>query len=32
MTEFLFESLDYVYLPTADVYEAARRYVDELGG
>jgi catechol 2,3-dioxygenase-like lactoylglutathione lyase family enzyme len=27
----LFESLDYVYVPTADVDETARRYVDELG-
>jgi len=31
MTEFVFESLDYVYVPTADVDLAARRYVDELG-
>src|SRR3954454_13419450 len=31
MTEFLFESLDYVYVPTADVDLAARRYQDELG-
>ena len=31
MTEFAFESLDYVYVPTADVDLAARRYVDELG-
>jgi hypothetical protein len=30
-TERLFESLDYVYVPTADVDLAARRYVDELG-
>jgi hypothetical protein len=27
----LLESLDYVYVPTADVDGAARRYVDELG-
>jgi hypothetical protein len=26
-----FESLDYVYVPTADVDAEARRYVDELG-
>jgi hypothetical protein len=31
LTEYLFESLDYVYVPTADVDLAARRYVDELG-
>ena len=31
MTEAMFESLDYVYVPTADVDLAARRYVDELG-
>ena len=31
MSAFLFESLDYVYVPTADVDLAARRYVDELG-
>ena len=31
MIEFAFESLDYVYVPTADVDLAARRYVDELG-
>ena len=30
MTERLFESLDYVYVPTADVDLAARRYQDEL--
>ena len=29
--EPLFESLDYVYVPTADVDLAARRYLDELG-
>jgi len=28
---WMFESLDYVYVPTADVDLAARRYVDELG-
>jgi hypothetical protein len=27
-----FESLDYVYVPTADVDTSASRYVDELGG
>jgi hypothetical protein len=27
----VFESLDYVYVPTEDVDETARRYVDELG-
>jgi hypothetical protein len=27
----LFQSLDYLYVPTADVDDAARRYVDELG-
>jgi hypothetical protein len=27
----VFESLDFVYTPTEDVDEAARRYVDELG-
>jgi len=31
VTELLFESLDYVYVPTADVDLAARRYQDELG-
>ena len=31
MSELVFESLDYVYVPTADVDLAARRYVDELG-
>src|SRR4051812_10655777 len=31
MTELVFESLDYVYVPTADVDLAARRYQDELG-
>jgi hypothetical protein len=31
VTEFLFQSLDYVYVPTADVDLAARRYQDELG-
>lgn len=27
----MFESLDFVYVPAADVGEAARRYVEELG-
>ena len=27
----LFQSLDYVYVPTADVDESARRWVEELG-
>lgn len=27
----MFESLDFVYTPTEDVNEAARRYVEELG-
>jgi hypothetical protein len=27
----LFESLDFVYVPTEDVDESARRYVEELG-
>ena len=31
MSGLLFESLDYLYVPTADVDSAARRYVDELG-
>ena len=31
MSGLLFESLDYLYVPTADVDAAARRYVDELG-
>ena len=31
MTDVAFESLDYVYVPTADVALATRRYVDELG-
>ena len=31
MSEFVFESLDYVYVPTADVGLAVRRYTDELG-
>jgi hypothetical protein len=31
MTDLFLESLDYVYVPTADVDLAARRYVDELG-
>ena len=31
VAELLFESLDYVYVPTADVDAGARRYVDELG-
>ena len=31
MSALLFESLDYVYVPTADVDLALRRYVDELG-
>jgi hypothetical protein len=31
VTERLFESLDYLYVPTADVDDAARRYVEELG-
>jgi hypothetical protein len=31
VTELVFASLDYVYVPTADVDLAARRYVDELG-
>jgi catechol 2,3-dioxygenase-like lactoylglutathione lyase family enzyme len=31
MTELIFDSLDFVYVPTADVDLAVRRYVDELG-
>jgi catechol 2,3-dioxygenase-like lactoylglutathione lyase family enzyme len=31
VSDLVFESLDYIYVPTADVALAVRRYTDELG-